>query len=152
MPDNHTPMHIVAVSGLVRDALGRILMVNSPKRGWEFPGGQVEEGESLPEALIREILEETGTVTTIGALTGIYSNVKMPTIVIFGFLCDYVSGELTTSAESTMVEWVAPDIALSRVTHPAIHERLKDMLAFDGRIIYRVYQTEPYTMLSERWL
>lgn len=152
MPDNQPPRHIVAVSGLVRHVRGNVLLVNSPRRGWEFPGGQVEEGESLPDALIREIREETGTIATVSTLAGIYSNVKTPTKLILSFLCDYVSGDLMTSTESTQVEWVAPDEALARTTHPAIHERLKDMLAFDGRAIYRVYQTNPYVMLSERWL
>ncbi len=54
------PKHIVAVAGLVTDASGRVLMVLSPRGDWEFPGGQVEEGETLTAALEREVLEETG--------------------------------------------------------------------------------------------
>ena len=42
------PCHIVAVGGLVRNADGLILLMRHPRRGWEFPGGQVEEGEDLP--------------------------------------------------------------------------------------------------------
>lgn len=144
------PKHIVAVSGLVRDAGGRVLMVRSPKRGWEMPGGQVEEGEGLPQALEREIREEAGVVVTVGELVGVYSNIKPPTKVIFGFLCTYVSGELTTSEESTEVEWVEADAVMARITHPAIRDRMSDMLAFEGQVMYRVYTTEPYQVVEER--
>jgi len=143
------PKHIVAVSGLVRNAAGDVLMLRSPKRGWEMPGGQVEEGETLPDALQREIREETGVIATVGALVGVYSNVKTPTKVIFAFLCDYLSGDLTTSAESPEVAWVNPDDALARITHPAIRDRMRDMLTFDRQVIYRAYTTDPYVVLSE---
>ncbi len=44
------PKHIVAVSGLISHPNGKILLIRGPRRGWEFPGGQVEEGENLIEA------------------------------------------------------------------------------------------------------
>ncbi len=42
------PQHIVAVSGLISHLDGRILLIRGPRRGWEFPGGQVEEGQLPP--------------------------------------------------------------------------------------------------------
>ena len=146
------PKHIVAVSGLVSHPNGDILLIRGPRRGWEFPGGQVEEGENLIEALQREILEETGVTASIGALVGIYSNIKSPTKVMFGFLGDYVGGELTTSDESLATEWVARDTALQRVSNPAIHDRMKDKLNFSGRVIYRVYMTHPYQVYQQHFL
>lgn len=38
---------------------GRVLFVEHPERGWEIPGGHVEEDESPEEALLRELEEET---------------------------------------------------------------------------------------------
>ncbi len=94
------PKHIVAVSGLISHPNGQVLLIRSSRRGWEFPGGQVEEGEYLIEALKREIKEESGVTASISSLVGVYSNIRPPSKVMFGFLGGYVSGELTTSDES----------------------------------------------------
>ena len=54
------PRHVVAVTGFVTDAKQRVLLVRVADRGWEMPGGQVETGESLLDALRREVEEESG--------------------------------------------------------------------------------------------
>lgn len=155
------PSHIVAVAALVTDAQGRILMLRAPRRGWEFPGGQVEEGETLTEALRREVLEETGIEVAVGALAGVYSNTKSR-IVMFGFLCEPSAGSLRTSAESLEVEWVARSEVLGRIARPPIRDRMRDMLEFNGRVVYRAYafntgaddtdETIEYTIHEEKWI
>lgn len=57
--------HFVSVAGLVINDRDEILLLKSPKRGWEYPGGMVEPHETLQEALIREIQEETGVTVQI---------------------------------------------------------------------------------------
>jgi 8-oxo-dGTP diphosphatase len=152
MSDFIPPKHIVAVSGLITNARDEVLLVLSPKRGWEMPGGQVEEGEALIDALQREIREESGVTAAIGALVGVYSSVTIPSKVIFGFLGTWIAGELTPSHESPEVEWVARDKVLERVTHPAIYDRMKDMLDFSGKVTYRVYTINPYAVSSVRFV
>jgi len=39
---------------------GQLLLVKNRKRGWEAPGGKIEEGETPKEAALREFKEETG--------------------------------------------------------------------------------------------
>ena len=150
-----TPKHIVAVAGLVSDPRGRVLMIRSPRRDWEFPGGQVEEGESLTDALRREVLEETGITVSVGMLVGVYSNLKSH-IVMFDFLCEMIGGELATSSESPEVAWVERDEALARIIRPAIRDRMRAMMGFSGAVIYRAYTFDAnevhteYTVYEER--
>lgn len=74
VPQDPHPRHVVAVSGIVTDPHDRVLLVKGDRRGWEPPGGQVELGEDLVEALEREILEESGVRVEVSSLVGVYSN------------------------------------------------------------------------------
>ncbi|MBI3159152.1 MAG: NUDIX hydrolase [Chloroflexi bacterium] len=153
--ERYRPRHILAVDALVLNAAGDVLMIDSPARGWEFPGGQVEPGETLTQALVREVFEETGVTVEVGRLVGVYQNV-VTDILMLGFLCTYVSGAPTPSAESLAVEWVARGEALERIKAPFIHARMKDKLEFDGEAIYRAYRKQPgdlyetYQVVEER--
>ena len=61
---------VLAVSALVTDATDRVLLIqrgHEPAKGlWSVPGGSVEEGESLEQALVREMWEETKLRVVVG--------------------------------------------------------------------------------------
>ena len=88
---------------LVRRADGS----SSYKGFWEFPGGKLDEGESLEEGLRRETLEETNLV--VGALGGMrtydYSDDKRD-IKFHFFLVENFEGDVVLSEEHTDYEWV----------------------------------------------
>lgn len=123
---NHN--HLVSVAGLVTNDQGQILLVNSPWRGWEYPGGLIEPGETFQQALHREIREEAGVEVEIIGFVGICKNVERD-VVNIDFTCRYVSGELTTSEESTEVIWATPEKAMELITFPLTKKRLAQMLS-----------------------
>ena len=147
------PTHIVAVGGIVDDGNGNILLVKTRNGGWVFPGGQVEVGENLPDALVREIKEESGIDVTVSKLIGIYSNTAIhkwydgvtdvPTKVMLDFTCDLVGGELAISDETTDSQWVAKDEVLNWITAPAIQTRYQAFLDSTGAVHYMEYITKP---------
>jgi 8-oxo-dGTP diphosphatase len=66
-----TPKHIVSAAAIVVNEKNELLLIKGPRRGWEMPGGQVEEGESLSQAAIRETKEESGIDIEIIKFCGI---------------------------------------------------------------------------------
>jgi mutator protein MutT len=89
-----TPHYDVA-AGIIYDSAGRMLIAQRPSDGllgglWEFPGGKVEQGETLPECLKRELREELAIEVEVGAL---YVKVKHAfthfKITLHAFECRY---------------------------------------------------------------
>ena len=78
--------HLVSVAGLVTNSEGKLLLVKSPWRGWEYPGGLIEPGETFQAALHREIREEAGVEVEITGFVGICKNVER-NIVNIDFTC-----------------------------------------------------------------
>lgn len=67
----------LGVRVMVIDADRRVLLVrHSYLPGWYLPGGGVDAGETLPEAAIRELREETGFRAEAAELVGVYHNVR----------------------------------------------------------------------------
>ena len=155
------PTHIVACGGYVFNEKGEMLLIKTPHRGYDCTGGQVENSESLEEAVLREILEESGVTAKVKCLCGIYSNVAkkvhydgvtpVPTIVNLDFICEYVSGELRTSDESSEVLWVPREKVMDYVTAPVQCYRFQKILDFSGAVTYASYVAKPeFKVLSER--
>ena len=125
--------HLVSVAALVTNEKNEILLVNSPWRGWEYPGGLIEPGESFEAALKREVREEAGVEIEITGFVGICKNVER-NIVNIDFTARYTGGELTTSEESTEVGWFSVEKAFEIITFPLTKKRLSNMLSGDKTV------------------
>ena len=152
MPED--PLHVVAVTGLVRDASARVLLVRVARRGWEMPGGQVEEGEDLVTALKREVQEESGCEIEVERLLGVYSRLSPLVMVLHLFSAGYVSGEARAREEAVPeVGWFSEGEARRLVTHPPSAQRLADALAGADGVVFRAYRLNPYEAIrGERFL
>jgi ADP-ribose pyrophosphatase YjhB (NUDIX family) len=70
-----------SVAAVVRDGQGRILLQRRSDNGlWGLPGGSVEIGESVTQAIIREVREETGLSVRVDRLIGVYSDPRLQVV------------------------------------------------------------------------
>ena len=89
-----------------------------------MPGGQVEEGESLQGAAIRETKEESGIDIEVTKFCGVFQNVS-GSICNTLFLATPIGGELTTSPESLEVGFFPIQQALEMVTWKNFRQRIE---------------------------
>jgi 8-oxo-dGTP pyrophosphatase MutT (NUDIX family) len=68
------PTHSLGAGGLVQNSQGQILVIRErDATTYKLPGGHIELGEKLEDAVIREVLEETGIETEFNAVLGMAS-------------------------------------------------------------------------------
>lgn len=101
---------VLAAAAIVFDADGRVLLVQrgrAPARGsWTLPGGRVEPGESVHDAALRELHEETGLVA---------ERAELVTVVVLGdyeiheHLVRSWTGSAQAGDDAADVRWAAAD-------------------------------------------
>jgi ADP-ribose pyrophosphatase YjhB (NUDIX family) len=103
---------VLAVSALVVDADDRVLLIlrgHQPAQGlWSVPGGSVEPGESLEDAIVREMAEETALHVVVGKKVWV-ATVELSAEAdyeIHCFACSVKSGELMASDDAAAARFV----------------------------------------------
>ncbi len=127
----------VGVNAVVFDESGRILLTQrDDNRLWCMPGGHVDLGETIAEAVVRETREETGLIVAPGRIIGVYSDPHNALrislglryhMVVIAVECHVTGGTLARSDETLNEGWFDPDDLPTLV--PAHYARLADARA-----------------------
>jgi 8-oxo-dGTP diphosphatase len=117
-PDSTDSRRPVVGVGAVVVHQGRVALIRrgkEPLKGrWVVPGGTVEWGEGLEDAVVREIQEETGLTVRPRALLTAFDRIDHGPdgvryhYVIVDYLCEWVSGELQAGSDAAEAAWAAP--------------------------------------------
>jgi len=110
---------MVGVGAIIVDE-GRVVLVkraHSPMLGeWSIPGGALELGETMREAVIREAREETGLDVEPMALVGVFDRVirdeggsVLYHYILVDYYCRRVGGELRAGSDCDAARWFSPD-------------------------------------------
>jgi 8-oxo-dGTP pyrophosphatase MutT (NUDIX family) len=135
---------VPSVTCVILDDMGRLLLVHRTDNGlWALPGGGVDPGESVSDAVAREVKEETGIVVKVRQLTGVYTNPHHVMAYDDGevrqqfslcFRADFVGGEVQTSAETSEVRFIDPNDLDQLEIHPSMRLRIDHGLDNERRI------------------
>ena len=125
----------VGLKGLITNQEGKILLLKADVSGhkintnayWDIPGGRIQKGQTVNQALKREIKEETG-ISDIGIpklMTTVISNHEIPIndaqtaglVLMIYKLQIKNSAKIRISSEHTAYEWVASAVAAKRLAH-----------------------------------
>ncbi|MFF0572905.1 NUDIX hydrolase [Streptosporangium saharense] len=137
---------VPSVNVVVVNDAGDILMIRRTDNGnWAVPGGAIDLGESLPQAAVRETLEETGVTCEITGLVGTYTDPRHVILYTsdgearqeFSIVLTArpVDGEPTPSDESREVRWVPREEIGSLVMDRSMRLRLGHFLDGAGPYI-----------------
>lgn len=110
---------VPSVNVVVSNGDGQILLIKrSDNDNWALPGGAIDLGESVPQAGVRETLEETGIACEITGLVGIYTDPRHVILYTSNgetrqefsivMTARATGGQPTPSSESLEVRWVSP--------------------------------------------
>lgn len=136
-----------SVSAVIFDRRGHLLLQQRSDGGqWGLPGGSVEIGESVTEAVRREVNEETGLDVAVKRMIGVYSDPALQVVrypdggvwhyVNVCFECAVRGGELRTCDETLALRYVSPH-RLPSTLLPNHRVRIRDARARRARAFIR---------------
>jgi ADP-ribose pyrophosphatase YjhB (NUDIX family) len=126
------PSLIPCVGAVIKDEQGRLLLIkrgHEPGAGlWSLPGGRIEPGETDADALIREMLEETGLAVEPGPLLG---RVQRPglaghVIDIRDYAATVTGGTLRPGDDAADARWFGEDELAALEVTEGLLEALTD--------------------------
>ena len=136
-----------SVSAVILNERRELLLQRRSDNGqWGLPGGSVEIGESVTEAIKREVQEETGLLIEVMRLVGVYSEPKLQVVRypdgrVVHFIntcleCRIVGGQLRTCPETLELAYFEP-ATLPQMLVPLHQIRITDALRRRARAVIR---------------
>ena len=124
---------LVAVGAVALRDDGALLLVRrgkAPALGrWSLPGGRVDWGETLSDALRREVAEETGLEVAPGKLAGLVERIYLDEgfhYVILDYHVTVTGGTLRPGSDVTDARWVLPSEMVRLELSDGLLEALQD--------------------------
>ena len=108
----------IGVGAVIWNERGELVLIRrgqEPRLGeWSIPGGHLEWGESVRDAIVREVREETGLEVEVAGLIDVVDSVTRDAsgeiarhYVLIDFLVQHVSGTLRAGSDAAEARWVA---------------------------------------------
>lgn len=131
------------MTAAVRDDAGRLLLTRRCDNGlWVIPGGKLELGETLAQAAVREVLEETGVEIEVTGFAGTYTDPGHVIVYDNGPAGEVVLQEFSVClharhvggigradhTETSEVRWFEPSELSGLDLHPVMRKRIADAL------------------------
>lgn len=131
----------VAYAFIYNEEKKEILMVNNNGSGWSLPGGAVETGETLEQALIREIKEETGLTAQSEYILAVNEAIfeeKGHHAIFFTFKAKIIEGELSIQDKHEISEIAWVDMQRANDLMPYHPNGVEGLLNSAASYVYQV--------------
>ena len=137
---------LTAAAACIRDEQGRVLLLRRSDGLWSVPGGGLEPGERLDQAIVREVREEIGLEVEPTALIGVYSDPAYAYIypnghqvqpIIAFFECQVLGGTLQPDMDEILeARYFGPEDELPHLMKCCL-AKARDAFAFRGKAFFR---------------
>jgi len=123
-------VHLGGASGLIVID-GKVVLIRrgkQPYKGhWSLPGGGIEPGERIRDAVKREVKEETGLDVDVGLVAGYREEIVPPEhFIIIAFHCTVTGGELCAGDDAVECRLVDPNDVADLLLTPALTDVFRD--------------------------
>jgi 8-oxo-dGTP pyrophosphatase MutT (NUDIX family) len=126
----------LSAHAVILNSVGQVLQLHAAygEHRWGLPGGALEPGETIHQALVRECREELGVEVCVLYLSGVYHHTAVQSHA-FIFRCELPpAAELELSDEHSEYDWFDVEAL------PAVQgRRVADCIEFDGRVCSAVF-------------
>ncbi|MBB3112354.1 8-oxo-dGTP diphosphatase [Paenibacillus phyllosphaerae] len=125
------------------EAEKKVLMVSNKGEGWSLPGGAVEIGETLEQAIIRETKEETGLVIEVGSILAV-NEAFFPShgsdghhAIFMTFHAKVIAGEISIEDKNEIIEVKWVDINTANNLMPYHRDGVERLLKSSSPYIFQ---------------